>query len=440
MNQGRRVVVTGIGVVTPVGNDRESFWRSLTEGRSGIGRITRFDTTDFKVKIAAEVKNFDPLLYMDKGEARRQDRFSQYAIAAAEEAMLDSGLVSGAGRSAETGAASNIDPERLGVYIGSGTGGMETFMEEAKKLLENGPRKVSPFFVPMMIANMAAGNTAIRFGAKGPSLPVVTACATSTNAIGEAFRAIRGGYADAIIAGGTESAILPLSIAGFTNCMALTLRNDPESASIPFDRRRDGFVMGEGAGVLILEEYEHAKARGASVYAEVAGYGNTCDAYHMTAPDPDGSCAARAIRMALEEADAFSVPPEYIYLNAHGTSTPLNDKTETRAIKLAFGETAARNLHISSTKSMTGHMLGAAGAIEAAAAVLALRDGIVPPTIGYREKDPECDLNITPNVRTEAELLVGLSTSLGFGGHDACIAFRKSPEAFRDAEKMRSEK
>ena len=340
----KRVVVTGLGVVSPVGNDVPSFWQSLTEGKCGIGPITAFDTTEYKVKIAAEVKDFDPLLYMDKNEARKQDAFSRYAVAASAQAMQDSGLESGG----------NIDSFRLGVYIGTGTGGMQTFMQEAGKLFEKGPGRVSPFFVPMMIGNMAAGNVALKFGAQGPSLPIMTACATSTNAIGEAYRTIKHGYADAIIAGGSEATVIEMAVAGFTNCMALTQNTDPASASIPFDKRRNGFVMGEGSGVLVLEEYEHAVARGAHIYAEVCGYGNTNDAHHMTAPDPDAKGSSRAIQLAVEEAGMQA--DDEIYINAHGTSTPLNDKTETKAIKLALGEETARKAHISSTKSMTGHM------------------------------------------------------------------------------------
>ena len=409
----KRVVVTGLGVVSPVGSDVPSFWQSLTEGKCGIGPITAFDTTEYKVKIAAEVKDFDPLLYMDKNEARKQDAFSRYAVAASAQAMQDSGLESGG----------NIDPFRLGVYIGTGTGGMQTFMQEAGKLFEKGPGRVSPFFVPMMIGNMAAGNVALKFSAQGPSLPIMTACATSTNAIGEAYRTIKHGYADAIIAGGSEATVIEMAVAGFTNCMALTQNTDPASASIPFDKRRNGFVMGEGSGVLVLEEYEHAVARGAHIYAEVCGYGNTNDAHHMTAPDPDAKGSSRAIQLAVEEAGMQA--DDEIYINAHGTSTPLNDKTETKAIKLALGEETARKAHISSTKSMTGHMLGAAGGVEAIATVLALKHGIIPPTIGYAEPDPECDLDYTPNKAVKADVTLGISTSLGFGGHNGCLAFRK---------------
>ena len=409
----KRVVVTGLGVVSPVGNDVPSFWQSLTEGRCGIGPITAFDTTGYKVKIAAEVKDFDPLLYMEKGEAKRQDAFSQYAVAASAQAVKDSGLKSG----------DNIDPFRFGVYIGTGTGGMQTFMQEAAKLAEKGPGRVSPFFIPMMIGNMAAGNVALKFGAQGPSLPIMTACATSTNAIGEAYRTIKHGYADAILAGGSEATVIEMAVAGFTNCMALTQNTDPSCASIPFDKRRNGFVMGEGSGIIVLEEYEHAIARGAHIYAEVCGYGNTNDAHHMTAPDPDAKGSSRAIILAVE--DAGIKAEDVIYINAHGTSTPLNDKTETRAIKLALGEETARKAHISSTKSMTGHMLGAAGGVEAIVTVLALKHGIIPPTIGYAEPDPDCDLDYTPNTAVKADVTLGISTSLGFGGHNGCLAFRK---------------
>ena len=406
----RRVVVTGLGVISPVGNTAEAFWDSLISGRSGIDFITKFDTTDYKVKIAAEVKNFDPHDYMEKGEIRKTDLFAQYAIAAAAQAVEDSGILG------------KVEPERFGVYVGSGIGGMNTFINECDKLLKGGPRKVSPLFVPMMISNMASGNIAIKYNAQGPSLPVVTACATSTNAVGEAFRAIRFGYADAILAGGAEATVNPLAIAGFTNCMALSTKNIPEESSIPFDKRRDGFVMGEGAGILILEEYEHAKARGAKIYAEISGYGNTCDAHHITAPHPEAIGGARAISLAMEEAGLQEETE--IYINAHGTGTPLNDKSETIAIKKALGD-RAYHVCISSTKSMTGHMLGAAGAVEAIASVLALERGIIPPTIGYREKDEDCDLDYVPNTARKKEVNAALSVSLGFGGHNACIALRK---------------
>ena len=402
-----RVVVTGLGVISPVGNSVSEFWQSLQEGKLGIGPLTKFDTEGFKVNIAAEVKDFDPFKYMDKDVVRKNDLFTRYAVAAAVQAMEDSGL-------------KDIDPYRLGVYFGSGIGGIQTLTDEQDRYRERGARRVSPLFIPMMIANMAAGVISIQFGAKGPCLPVVTACATGTHEIGEAFRAIKFGYADAIIAGGAEAAVTPLAVAGFTNCMALNTCNDPARASIPFDKERGGFVIGEGAGALVLEEYEHAVRRGATIYAELKGYGNTCDAYHMTAPIPDGSGGAAAIAGAVKEAGGAD---GQIYINAHGTGTPLNDKSETLAIKLALGEQKARETLISSTKSMTGHMLGAAGAVEAVAAVLALRDGIAPPTIGYQTPDPECDLDYVPNTMRKADIDMSLSISLGFGGHNACIAF-----------------
>ena len=409
----RRVAVTGLGVISPVGNDVQSFWNSLVEGRHGIGPITKFDTADFKVKIAAEVKDFDPLRYLDKSDLRRTDLFNQYAVAASAQAMEDSGL------------EGHIDPERLGVYIGSGIGGLNTVSRELEKMMAGGPRRVSPFFVPMIISNMAAGTVAIRYHAMGPSLPVVSACATGTNSIGEAYRAIKDGYADAIIAGGAEASITPIAVAGFTNCMALCTSNDPDQASIPFDKRRSGFVIGEGAGIMVLEEYEHAKARGAKIYAEVTGYGNTCDAYHITAPQPEAVASSRAISLALEEAGITE--GKGLYINAHGTSTPQNDKIETLAIKKALGD-GAYDCCISSIKSMTGHMLGAAGGAEAIATALTLKTGIVPPTIGYQEADPECDLNYVPNQAVKADPVCAISSSFGFGGHNACIAMRKAED------------
>lgn len=407
----KRVVVTGMGVVSPVGNDLDTFWNSLINGKCGIGYITKFDTTDYKAKVAAEVKDFDALLYMDKSQKRKSDLYAQFAMASAVQAMEDSGLT-------------DIDPDRLGVYIGSGIGGIGTFYTECEKLINGGPRKVSPFFIPMLISNMGTGNVAIRYNAQGPSLPVVTACATSTNAIGEAFRAIKHGYADAIITGGAEAAIIPPSVAGFTNMMALSTSDDPLNSSMPFDKRRHGFVMGEGGGCLILEEYEHAKKRGAKIYAEMKGYGNTCDAYHITAPHPEAIGGAKAIKGAIEEAGMQD--EDKIYINAHGTSTPLNDKSETLAIKKALGEEKAYKALISSTKSMTGHMLGGAGAVEAIAAVMALYTGIIPPTIGYKEPDEDCDLDYVPNVARKADVNLALSISLGFGGHNGCVAFSKA--------------
>ena len=408
----RRVVVTGMGAVTPVGNHLEEYWNSLVEGVCGVDFITRFDVSDKKVKVAAEVKNFDPLEYFEKSELRKNDLFVQYAVAAATQAMNDSKL------------AGTVEPERLGVYIGSGIGGILTTTESSDKLCQ-GAKRVSPFMVPMMISNMASGTVSIRFEAKGPTLPIVTACATSSHAIGEACRAIRHGYADAILAGGSEAAVCNLTLAGFTSCMALTANNDPKTACRPFDKNRDGFVMGEGAGVVVLEEYEHAVARGAKIYGEVCGYGNTSDAYHVTAPDPEAGGITRAIRLAMEEAGMQA--DEHTYVNAHGTSTQLNDKSETLAFHQAFGE-AAEKVAISSTKSMTGHMLGAAGAVEAIACLKALETGIVPPTIGLQEADPDCDLDYTPGTAKRMDVKTALSTSLGFGGHNACLVFRKWEE------------
>ena len=408
-NMIKRVVVTGMGAVSPIGNDAKTFWENAQKGTCGIDYITRYDTENFKVKIAAEVKDFNPLLYMDKGEVRRTDLYAQYAIAASAQAMEDSGL------------KDNINPERLGVYFSSGIGGINTFYDDSVKLHTGGASKVSPYFIAMMIENIAAGIVAIKHNAQGPALTTVTACASSTNSIGEAFRAIKFGYADAVIAGGSETGVHPLTNAGFANCMALSKRNIPNDTSVPFDKRRDGFVAGEGGGAIVLEEYEHAKARGAKIYAEICGYGHTCDAHHITAPAPGGLGAARAIKQAMEEA---GITGDNLYINAHGTSTPLNDKSETAAIKAVLGEKANKVL-ISSTKSMIGHCLGAAGALEAIAAIMAIKDGIAPPTIGYKEPDPECDLDYVPNKARKAVINASLSTSMGFGGHNACIAFRK---------------
>ena len=409
-----RVVITGMGVVSPVGLSIPSFWEALLAGTCGIAPIQSFDASGMKVQLAAELKNFDPLAFgMDKNTARKLDPFAQYALAAAREAMSQSGLVAG----------ENIEGERLGVYIGSGIGGMQTFVNETRKCIERGAEKVSPHFIPMMIANMASGHVAITYGAQGPCLPVMTACATSTNAIGEAFHAIKAGYADAIVAGGSEATICPLAIGGFTNCMALSTASDPLLASLPFDKRRSGFVMGEGAGIVILESETHARARGAVILGEICGYGNTCDAYHVTAPNPEATAGARAIRLAMTEANYRE--SDRVYINAHGTGTALNDVSETKAIKLALGEEAARRAMISSTKSMTGHMLGAAGAVECIASALALRDGILPPTIGLCEPDPECDLDYIPLSRRQAQRDIALSVSLGFGGHNGCIALRR---------------
>ena len=405
-----RVVVTGMGAITPVGNDIDTMWANMLAGVNGVEKITSFDTSDLKVHLAGTVKNFEPEKYIEKRELRKLDIYCQYAIAAAQQAVDDSGILG------------NINEERFGVYIGAGIGGLHSFVNNVTALNEGGPRKVSPFFIPMMIGNIATGNVAIRFKAKGVSLSVMSACATGTHSIGEAFHAIKDGYADAIIAGGTEAVIAPLTIAGFQNMKALSTNEDPETASRPFDKNRDGFVMGEGAGMLVLEEYEHAKARGAKIYAEFAGYGNTCDAHHVTAPDPEGAGLARAIKIAM--AEAGTTDDDQLYINAHGTSTHLNDLTETMAFKSALGE-KAYDANISSTKSMTGHMLGATGAIEAIVSVLTLRDGMIPPTIHLNEQDEELDLNYTPNKAVKRDVTVAASTNLGFGGHDACVVFKK---------------
>lgn len=411
----KRVVVTGTGVITPIGNDVQIYWKNLLDGVCGIDFITSIPTDDLPVKIAGEVKDFNPADYeIEPPFARKQDRFTVLAVAAAWQAVRESGLDSSEG--------GNIDPARYGVYVGSGIGGFSTQVRETEKLIKEGPKWISPLFIPTMIANIAAGNIAIRNNACGPCLPVVTACATSTHAIGEAYRAIKHGYADAIITGGAEAAVIPLAIAGFANAKALTKAEDPKYASLPFNRNRGGFVLAEGAAMLVLEEYEHAVARGANIIAEVCGYGNTCDAHHVTAPRPDGTTQAAAIRQALDEAGYTS--DDVLYINAHGTGTALNDAAETAAFKLALGDDAYK-AHVSSTKGSTGHLLGAAGAAEAVASVLALKNGIVPPTINLDDIDPECDLDYTPNVPVEAPLTIAISDSLGFGGHNGCVAFRK---------------
>jgi 3-oxoacyl-[acyl-carrier-protein] synthase II len=410
----RRVVITGLGTISPIGNTVTDFWESLKAGKSGLNFIQGYDDVDLPVRIVAQVKDFDPIANgLERADVRKMDLYCQYALAAANQAVQDSGLVSG----------ENINPDRFGVYVGSGIGGMITFVRETEKLLNEGARRISPLFIPTMIANIASGNIAIRHNAQGPCLPVVTACATGTHSIGEAFHAIKYGMADAIIAGGSEAAVHPLAIGGFANSRALTNAETLEDACTPFDARRSGFTMAEGAGVLVLEEFEHAVQRGATIYAEVAGYGNTCDAHHYTAPRPDGVPASKAIRMALDEAGYTS--DDTLYINAHGTSTPLNDKTETHAIKLALGEEDAHKAFISSTKSMTGHMLGAAGGIELVASALAVKNGIVPPTINYKEADPECDLNYVPNKAVEVNVTMAASNSLGFGGHNACVVLKK---------------
>jgi len=409
INLQRRVVITGLGAVTPLGLNVEEFWANVIAGKSGVGLITRFDTTDFNVKIAAEVKGFDPENYLDKKEARRTDRFVQFALAAAKMAVDDASL---------TIDESNC--EDVGVYIGSGVGGISTVEEQARTLFEKGPSRVSPFMVPMMISDMAAGQVSIMLGAKGPNEATVTACASSAHAIGNAFNAIRYGRAEVMITGGSEAAITPLSIAGFQSARALSTRNDePEKASRPFDLNRDGFVMGEGAGILILEELEHAKRRGAKIYAELVGFGSTGDAYHITSPAPEGEGAKRAIIRALK--DAGLQPDEVQYVNAHGTSTYYNDLYETKAIKAVFGGRIA----VSSTKSMTGHLLGAAGAIEAIITALTLEHQIIPPTINYETPDPECDLDYVPNRARESKIDAAITNSFGFGGHNAVLVLRR---------------
>ena len=404
----RRVVVTGMGAITPVGNDIDTMWANMLAGVNGVEKITSFDTSDLKVHLAGTVKNFEPEKYIEKRELRKLDIYCQYAIAAAQQAVDDSGILG------------NINEERFGVYIGAGIGGLHSFVNNVTALNEGGPRKVSPFFIPMMIGNIATGNVAIRFKAKGVSLSVMSACATGTHSIGEAFHAIKDGYADAIIAGGTEAVIAPLTIAGFQNMKALSTNEDPETASRPFDKNRDGFVMGEGAGMLVLEEYEHAKARGANIYAEVIGYGATCDAYHETSPDPEGKGGAKAMEFAVKESGR--APETFNYVNAHGTSTPMNDKTETAAVKLVFGE-HAKNMVINSTKSMTGHLLGAAGGVEAVACALQIKNSKVHRTLGLKVADPECDLDYAADGTRDMKITGALSNSLGFGGHNACIAF-----------------
>lgn len=410
MSDNRRVVITGLGAVTPLGNNVKDTWEAMKAGKNGIAPITLFDTAAYKAKLAAEVKGFDPKDYLEINETLRTDRYTQFAIAAAQQAVDDSGI------------ESNVEPERFAVEIGTGIGGIRTFEIEHTKLLEKGPRRVSSLFVPMMISNMAAGMIAIRHGCKGSAMPAVTACASGSNAIGEAMRMIRHGYADAVITGGTEAAVSQSAVAGFVNMQALSVSEDPNAASLPFDSRRAGFVIGEGAVALILEEYEHAKSRGAQIYAEVCGYGSTCDAYHITAPAPDGSGGTRAMLDAMREAGYKE--SDRVYVNAHGTGTPMNDKVETMVIKNALGD-KAKDALVSSTKSMTGHMLGAAGAIEALACVFALNEGIIPPTINLNEQDAECDLNCVPNTALKADIDIALSNSLGFGGHNACLAFRK---------------
>ena len=411
MSGYRRVVVTGIGAVTPLGNNAADTWESMKNGKNGIGPITLFDTENFKAKLAAEVREFDPREYLEVKEILRTDRYAQFAVAAAKQAADESGI------------EGTVEPERFAVLFGTGIGGISTFEKEHSTLLEKGPRRVSPLMVPMMIGNMAAGLIAIRHDCRGSVMPAVTACASGSNAIGEAMRLIRHGYADAAITGGAEAAIIPSAIAGFANMQALSVAQDPDEASLPFDKRRGGFVMGEGAAALVLEEYSRAKKRGARIYGEVCGYGSTCDAYHITAPHPEARGGARAMEDAMKEAACSD--QDLVYINAHGTGTPMNDVIETLAIKKALGEEGAKKALVSSTKSMTGHMLGAAGAVEALACLLALDEGIIPPTINLKEQDEACDLNCTPNRAVKADITLALSNSLGFGGHNACLAFRK---------------
>ena len=415
----RRIVITGMGAVTPIGNSVEEFEKALFAGENGIGLITKFDISESKYKVAGEIKNLDTSAVLGKPFVRKTDSFTQFAIIAANEAMAQSGL----NANPEKGEV-NIESDRIGVCFGSGIGGVETLCADHQNLLEKGPRKVSPHFVPKMIYNITAGNIAIQFKANGPCTAVSTACATGATAVGEGYRSILHGYADAMICGGSEAGITPLTLAGFGNCQALTDNPDPEKACRPFDKNRNGFVMAEGAGVIVLEEYEHAKQRGANIIAEICGYGSTCDAHHVTAPDPEATYVAKAFLQAVPEEMKANLDCSKIYVNAHGTSTPLNDKTETTALKKAFGEDA-KKLHISSSKSMTGHMLGATGTVEAIAAVLALVNDTVPPTIHYEEADPECDLDYTPNQAVKTQIDLALSSNLGFGGHNAVLAFRK---------------
>lgn len=411
MSENRRVVVTGLGAITPLGNNVAETWQGLRSGKNGIAPITLFDTEKFKAKLGAEVKQFNPREYLEVNEVLRTDRYAQFAVAAAQQAVTESGV------------EGTVEPERFAVIFGTGIGGISTFESEHAKLLEKGPRRVSPLFVPMMIGNMAAGMIAIRHDCRGSAMPAVTACASGSNAIGEAMRLVRHGYADAVITGGAEAAICPSAVAGFVNMQALSTSQNPDEASLPFDRRRGGFVIGEGAVALVLEAYEHARARGAKIHGEVCGYGSTCDAYHITAPHPEARGGAQAMVEAMKEARYTA--DDVVYVNAHGTGTPMNDLVETMAIKKALGEENARKAYVSSTKSMTGHMLGAAGAVEALACLFALNEGIIPPTINLHEQDEACDLNCVPNEAVSAGITLALSNSLGFGGHNACLAFRK---------------
>lgn len=411
----RRVVVTGLGAITPIGNNTEEFWKGLKEGKCGIDEITLFDTTGYKVKLAGEVKNYNPEDYFDKRSAKRLDRFTQFAIIAAKEAMNDSGINS-----------ENTNMERVGVVVGSGIGGLGTIEDQNRNLVEKGPDRVSPMYIPMSIVNMAAGNIAIELGAKGESVAMVTACASATHSIGESYRMVKHGYQDAVITGGCEASVTPTGIAGFTNIKALTQETDKTRASIPFDKERSGFVMGEGAGIIVLEELEHAKKRGAKIYAEVVGYGASSDAYHITSPAPEGEGGARAMVSAIKDANIN--PADITYINAHGTSTHLNDSCETAAIKTALGMEDAKKVLVSSTKGNIGHLLGAAGGVEAVACVKAIEDDFVPPTIGYKVPDEECDLDVVPNVGRNVKVNYAMSNSLGFGGHNSSIIFKKFEE------------
>ncbi len=409
----RRVVITGLGVISPVGNDLESFWQSIQAGRSGVSRYTAFDSEKFDSKIAGEVRDFDPKpFYKNPKDVRRSDRYTQFAVAATKMGINDSGL-----------DLSAVDLDRAGVMIGSGVGGLATMEEQVTKMLTRGPNRTSPFMIAMMISNMASGFISMEYGLRGPNMAIVTACATANHCMGEAWRIIKFGDADVMITGGSEACIVPVGIAGFCSMRALsTLNDDPERASRPFDKDRDGFVMGEGAGVVVLEEYEHAKKRGAKIYCELAGYGLTADAYHMTAPLPEGEGAARCMAMAMKHAKVN--PEEVDYINAHGTSTPIGDICETKAMKKAFGQHASNGLLVSSTKSMTGHLLGAAGAVEMAACVMAMRDGIIPPTINLDNPDPECDLDYVPHTAREKKVKTVISNSFGFGGHNSSVLIK----------------
>ncbi len=407
-----RVVVTGIGAVTPVGNNTDVFWKNICDGRSGVDRIALFDPADFDSKIAGQIKDFDPSMYLGQKDIRRMDRFVQLAVACSKMALENSGL--------------DLDKEnkdRIGVLIGSGIGGLKVIEDQHNVLLQKGPSRVSPFLIPMLIIDMASGHVAIQFGLKGPNFAIATACASGSHAIGEAFRIIQRGEADIMVTGGTETAITPLGVAGFCKMKALSTRNEePERASRPFDRDRDGFVIGEGAGILLLEDLDHAKRRGAAIYAELAGFGMTADAYHITSPSPEGEGAARAMKLALD--DASLNPGDIDYINAHGTSTPFNDRCETKAIKTVFGD-YVKKIPVSSTKSMTGHLLGASGGVELIACVLSMKHGIIPPTINYENPDPECDLDYVPNTARECTVKYAISNSLGFGGHNSALVVKK---------------